>query len=122
MCGILGIVARSPVNQLLYDGLLLLQHRGQDAAGIRTSARQAFHIPQGTGMGAAAAPCGTRPAVSGYNETDTGTEYMVAWESVAVDALGFRVLRDIAPGEAVFIDEQGNFHTKQCAPGASLNP
>ena len=37
MCGILGIVARSPVNQLLYDGLLLLQHRGQDAAGSPTS-------------------------------------------------------------------------------------
>ena len=37
MCGILGVVARSPVNQLLYDGLLLLQHRGQDAAGIVTS-------------------------------------------------------------------------------------
>src|SRR3981081_3001865 len=36
MCGILGIVARSPVNQPLYDGLLLLQHRGQDAAGIVT--------------------------------------------------------------------------------------
>ena len=34
MCGILGIVARSPVNQALYDALLLLQHRGQDAAGI----------------------------------------------------------------------------------------
>ncbi len=37
MCGILGVVARTPVNQLLYDGLLVLQHRGQDAAGIATS-------------------------------------------------------------------------------------
>ena len=34
MCGILGVVATTPVNQLLYDGLLLLQHRGQEAAGI----------------------------------------------------------------------------------------
>ncbi|OGA13022.1 MAG: amidophosphoribosyltransferase [Betaproteobacteria bacterium RIFCSPHIGHO2_12_FULL_69_13] len=252
MCGILGIVARSPVNQLLYDGLLLLQHRGQDAAGIVTSERKAFHMHKGSGMvrdvfrtrnmralagdvgiahcryptagsafnlaeaqpfyvnspfgivlghngnltnadqlkeemfrtdlrhintnsdsevllnvlahelegasvklrldpqtifaavanvhrrckGAYAVvamiaghgvlafrdPFGIRPAVIGYNETDTGTEYMVASESVAVDALGFRVLRDIAPGEAVFIDEQGNFHSQQCAPGASLNP
>ena len=44
MCGILGIVARSPVNQLLYDGLLLLQHRGQDAAGIVTAEPTQFRI------------------------------------------------------------------------------
>jgi len=41
---------------------------------------------------------------------------------VAVDALGFRVLRDIGPGEAIFIDEDGGFHSQQCAPHASLNP
>ena len=50
MCGILGIVAHSPVNQLLYDGLLLLQHRGQDAAGIVTSERNSFHMHKGGGM------------------------------------------------------------------------
>jgi amidophosphoribosyltransferase len=252
MCGILGIVARSPVNQLLYDGLLLLQHRGQDAAGIVTSERNSFHMHKAPGMvrdvfrtrnmrslpgnmgiahcryptagsafssaeaqpfyvnspfgivlghngnlinteqlkeemfrtdlrhintgsdsevlvnvlahelekasvklrlepqtiftavagvhrrcrGAYAViamiagygvlafrdPFGIRPAVIGYNETEAGTEYMVASESVAVDALGFRVLRDIGPGEAVFIDEEGNFHHQQCASQASLNP
>ncbi len=241
MCGILGIVARSPVNQLLYDGLLLLQHRGQDAAGIVTSEHNSFHMYKAPGMvrdvfrtrnmrslpgnigiahcryptagsafnaaeaqpfyvnspfgivlghngnltnsdqlkdemfrtdrrhintgsdsevlvnvlayelekasvklrldpqtifnavaavhrrvrGAYAVvamiagygvvafrdPFGIRPAVIGYNETNSGTEYMVASESVAVDALGFRVLRDIGPGEAVFIDEDGNFFT-----------
>jgi len=67
-------------------------------------------------------PFGIRPAVIGYNETREGTEYMVASESVAVDALGFRVLRDIAPGEAVLIDEQGNLYSQQCAPVHSLNP
>ncbi|HPM69056.1 MAG TPA: amidophosphoribosyltransferase, partial [Piscinibacter sp.] len=36
MCGIVGVISRSPVNQLIYDALLLLQHRGQDAAGIVT--------------------------------------------------------------------------------------
>src|SRR3954447_1247189 len=50
MCGILGIVARSPVNQLLYDGLLLLQHRGQDAAGIVTSEHKSFHMQKGNGQ------------------------------------------------------------------------
>ncbi len=252
MCGILGIVAHSPVNQLLYDGLLLLQHRGQDAAGIVTSERKSFHLQKGSGMvrdvfrtrnmrslsgnvgiahcryptagsafnsaeaqpfyvnspfgivlghngnltnsealkeemfrqdlrhintnsdsevllnvlahelekasvrlrlepqaifaavanvhrrvrGAYAViamiagygvlafrdPFGIRPAVIGYSETDQGIEYMIASESVAVDALGFRVLRDVAPGEAVFIDEDGNFFSQQCAPVASLNP
>jgi len=252
MCGILGIVARSPVNQLLYDGLLLLQHRGQDAAGIVTSERKTFHMQKGNGqvrdvfrtrnmrslpgnMGVAHCryptagsafnlaeaqpfyvnspfgivlghngnltnsdelkeemfrqdlrhintssdsevllnvlahelekgsvklrlepqtifnavanvhrrcrgayavtamiagygvlafrdPYGIRPAVIGINETDAGPEYMVASESVAIDALGFRVLRDIAPGEAVFIDEDGNFFSQQCAPNPTLNP
>jgi amidophosphoribosyltransferase len=50
MCGILGVVARSPVNQLLYDGLLLLQHRGQDAAGIVTAERNSFHMHKAPGM------------------------------------------------------------------------
>ena len=252
MCGILGIVARSPVNQLLYDGLLLLQHRGQDAAGIVTSEHNSFHMHKAPGMvrdvfrtrnmrslpgsigiahcryptagsafssaeaqpfyvnspfgivlghngnltnsdqlkdemfrtdrrhintgsdsevlvnvlaheleeaapklritpqsiftavanvhrrvrGAYAVvamiagygvlafrdPFGIRPAVIGYNETATGTEYMVASESVALDALGYRVLRDIGPGEAVFFDQQGGFHSQQCASRASLNP
>src|ERR671910_153091 len=245
MCGILGIVARSPVNQLLYDGLLLLQHRGQDAAGIVTAEHNSFHMHKAPGMvrdvfrtrnmrslpgnigiahcryptagsafssaeaqpfyvnspfgivlghngnltnsdqlkdemfrtdrrhintgsdsevlvnvlayeleqasvklrldpasifaavtnvhrrlkGAYAVvamiagygvpafrdPFGIRPAVIGYNDTPSGTEYMVASESVAVDALGYRVLRDIAPGEAVFIEEDGSFHSQQCA-------
>jgi len=252
MCGIIGIVARSPVNQLLYDGLLLLQHRGQDAAGIVTNEHNSFHLHKAPGMvrdvfrtrdmrslagnmgiahcryptagsafssaeaqpfyvnspfgivlghngnltnseslkedmfrtdlrhintgsdsevlvnvlahelekasvklrlepqtvfaavtnvhrrvrGAYAVvamiagygvlafrdPFGIRPAVIGYNETHGGTEYMVASESVAVEANGFRVLRDIAPGEAVLIDDEGKFHSQQCAPQASLNP
>ena len=67
-------------------------------------------------------PYGIRPLVIGYHETEAGADYMVASESVAVDALGFRVLRDVAPGEAVFIDEDGRFHSQQCAPKSSLNP
>jgi amidophosphoribosyltransferase len=253
MCGILGVVARQPVNQLLYDGLLLLQHRGQDAAGIVTAERNRIHLHKSPGMvrdvfrtrdmrslpgnigiahcryptagsafssaeaqpfyvnspfgivlghngnltnsdalkeemfrldlrhintgsdsevlvnvlahelekatdklhlepqtiftavanvhrrvrGAYAVvamiagygvlafrdPYGIRPAVIGINESYGGApEYMVASESVALEPNGFRVLRDIAPGEAVFIDEMGKLHSQQCAPNASLNP
>src|ERR1043165_6818098 len=50
MCGILGVVATNPVNQLLYDGLLVLQHRGQDAAGIVTAEGPNFHTHKGPGM------------------------------------------------------------------------
>jgi len=50
MCGIVGVVGRGPVNQLIYDSLLLLQHRGQDAAGIATSDGNHFHMYKGHGM------------------------------------------------------------------------
>ena len=252
MCGILGIVSKSPVNQLLYDGLLVLQHRGQDAAGIVTAHKNAFHMHKGGGLvrdvfrtrnmrslvgnmgiahvryptagspestaeaqpfyvnspfgivlghngnltnatqlnnelfradlrhvntnsdsevllnvlahelqesaksyqldsvaifnavsgvymrckGAYAVvamiagygllafrdPHGIRPLVFGSIDTEHGVEYLVASESVALDTLGFKLIRDIAPGEAVFIDEDGNFYSKQCADNSSLNP
>ncbi|MFZ4759227.1 MAG: amidophosphoribosyltransferase [Burkholderiaceae bacterium] len=252
MCGILGVVARTPVNQLLYDGLLLLQHRGQDAAGIATSNGKAFAMHKASGLvrdvfrtrnmrglpgrsgiahvryptagsatneeeaqpfyvnapfgvtlahngnltnseqlkddmfrldrrhintesdsevllnvlanelqaaavgvsldpetifravvelhkrvkGAYACvaeiagygvlgfrdPWGIRPLCYGAAETDHGTEYLIASESVALEGLGFKLVRDIAPGEAVFIDIDGNFHSRICAEGASLNP
>ena len=50
MCGIVGIVSQRPVNQLLYDALLLLQHRGQDAAGIVTEQQRKFHMHKARGM------------------------------------------------------------------------
>jgi hypothetical protein len=50
MCGILGVVATTPVNQLLYDGLQVLQHRGQDAAGIATAEGGRFHMHKGSGL------------------------------------------------------------------------
>src|ERR1700676_3943333 len=49
MCGIVGAVTHTPVNQLLYDSLLLLQHRGQDAAGIVTSEGPVFHMYKAPG-------------------------------------------------------------------------
>jgi amidophosphoribosyltransferase len=50
MCGILGIVGKGAVNQALYDGLLLLQHRGQDAAGIATEQYGQFRLQKGNGL------------------------------------------------------------------------
>jgi len=252
MCGIIGVVARTPVNQVLYDGLLLLQHRGQDAAGIVTSAFQNFHMHKGQGLvrdvfrtrnmrslpghmgiahcryptaGSAHAageaqpfyvnspfglvlghngnltnadvlkdemfrqdlrhintnsdsevllnvlaheleqsakgarldperifaavanvhrrcrgayavvamiagygllafrdPYGIRPLVFGRAEGVDGPEYLVASESVALTAFGFELIRDVAPGEAIFIDEAGKLHTQQCAANPVLSP
>ena len=50
MCGILGVVSNAPVNQLIYDALLLLQHRGQDAAGIVTEQGRKFFMHKAKGM------------------------------------------------------------------------
>ena len=50
MCGIVGVVSNAPVNQLIYDALLLLQHRGQDAAGIVTQQERKFYMHKAKGM------------------------------------------------------------------------
>jgi amidophosphoribosyltransferase len=67
-------------------------------------------------------PNGIRPLVIGKSETEKGTEYIVASESVALDVLGFKMVRDVAPGEAIFIDMDGNFFSRLCAADAKLNP
>jgi amidophosphoribosyltransferase len=250
MCGIVGVVGKSPVNLALYDSLTVLQHRGQDAAGIVTTengklflrkdnglVRDVFHTrhmkhltgnmgighvryptagssgpaqaqplyvnsPYGIAIahngnltnsdelsediyrddlrhlntdsdsevllnvmahelqvlgkinpaaadvfqaikavhrrcrGAYAAVAlivgygivgfrdkfGIRPLVFGKKETPQGNEYMLASESVALDSQGFTLVRDVAPGEAIYIDEQGNVETMMCADDSKLTP
>ena len=252
MCGIVGIVSHNPVNQLIYEALLLLQHRGQDAAGIATSQGSMFcmhkanglvrdvfrtrnmrslqgnsgvgqvryptagsssseeeaqpfyvnapfgiilahngnltnseqlkiemfqndrrHINTdsdsevllnvlaheiqeattgysldpstlfkavsalhkrvrgsyavaaqiaGHGLLAFRDPFGIRPLCFGINETGKGPEFMVASESVALEGSGFRFVRDVMPGEAIFVDNDGKLHNRQCAVNPSLNP
>ncbi|HVL00285.1 MAG TPA: amidophosphoribosyltransferase, partial [Dongiaceae bacterium] len=60
-------------------------------------------------------PFGIRPACFGERETENGVEYMIASESVALQAMGFQLIRDIAPGEAVYINMDGQLFTRQCA-------
>ena len=67
-------------------------------------------------------PCGVRPLVIGTREKNGATEYMIASESVALDVLGFTLLDDVAPGEAVFIDNEGELHRRQCADAPTLKP
>ncbi|MEY2889326.1 MAG: hypothetical protein RIQ30_924 [Pseudomonadota bacterium] len=252
MCGVVGTISHRPVNQLLYDALLLLQHRGQDAAGIATMNGNSFAMHKANGLvrdvfrtrnmrslvgnagigqvryptaGSASSeeeaqpfyvsapfgiilahngnltnapmlrsemayrdrrhintnsdtevllnvladelqketnsaaldddsifkavaglnkrvkgsyavvsliagfgllafrdPFGIRPLCIGKIDTPEGTEWMIASESVALEGLGYTFVRDVIPGEAIYIDLDGNFHTRQCAPSASLNP
>lgn len=67
-------------------------------------------------------PHGIRPVVFGKRETPKGTEYVIASESVAIGSLGFELIRDIKPGEAVFIDVNGNLNTHQCAKSPKASP
>lgn len=250
MCGIIGIVSKQPVAQVIYDGLLVLQHRGQDAAGMvicddkklhmrkdngqvsdvfhtrhmlelvgnmgighvryptagcsSSAEAQPFYVnsPYGislahngnltnvdklkadlyaedlrhintesdsevllnvlahelqisgklklevdnifdavrathkriegayavvamlTGKGILAFrdPHGIRPVVYGKRETETGTEYMVASESVALQTSGFDLVADLKAGEAIYIDSDSKVYLCQCADNAQLAP
>jgi amidophosphoribosyltransferase len=76
----------------------------------------------GYGLLAFRDPFGIRPLVYGRRESAGGNEYMVASESVAMDTLGFQLIDDVAPGEAVFIDTGGRVHSRQCAEQSRLTP
>jgi amidophosphoribosyltransferase len=67
-------------------------------------------------------PHGIRPIVLGKRVVDGFTEHMLASESVALSALGFELVRDIHPGEAIYIEQDGTLHSKQCGPSKSYTP
>ncbi len=68
-------------------------------------------------------PYGIRPLIYGERETADGRhEYIIASESVAVTALGYKVVADVQPGEAVYIDVEGHVHVQQCADAPQLTP
>ena len=67
-------------------------------------------------------PHGIRPLIYGRRETAAGFEYMIASESVALSGMGFEIIADIKPGEAVYIESNGTLHTRQCVEPVTYSP
>ena len=76
----------------------------------------------GMGMFAFRDPHGIRPLVYGKRETEDGTEWCVASESVALDSLGFETVRDVEPGECLFFTMSGEIYDLQCHSDAKRSP
>ncbi|MBM4207608.1 MAG: amidophosphoribosyltransferase [Gammaproteobacteria bacterium] len=94
-------------------------------AGVHRRCRGAYAVVvmiTGFGILGFRDPFGIRPAVFGERKTVFGSEFMIASESVALDVLGFELIRDIAPGEAVFIEASGQIHTRQCTEKTNHSP
>lgn len=114
-------------HELQLQGKLKPQAEDMFAAVRRVHERckggyAAVSLITGYGMLAFRDPHGIRPLIYGKRETEQGTEYMVASESVALDISGFERVRDIAPGEAIYIDMDGNVFTQKCADNTKLAP
>ncbi|MGB5851803.1 MAG: amidophosphoribosyltransferase [Rhodanobacter sp.] len=100
-------------------------HIFKAVAGVHARARGGYAciaLLLGYGLVAFRDPHGIRPLVLGERVTAEGREYAVASESVALDVLGFKRLRDVMPGEAVIITDQGQLHSRRCAEGAVHSP
>ena len=119
--------------------LNVFAHELQNVAGLRLQADEIFKAIErvheravgayavialiiGYGIVGFRDPYGIRPMVFGKRETRDGPEYMIASESVALDVLGFDVIDDVEPGEAVVIQTNGQLHRKQCARNAQYSP
>jgi amidophosphoribosyltransferase len=76
----------------------------------------------GYGIVAFRDPHGIRPVVYGKREAEQGSEYMIASESVALDSSGFKLERDLMPGEAIYITQDGEVHTRQCSEQVEYSP
>ncbi len=76
----------------------------------------------GVGIVAFRDPCGIRPLVYGTKKSASGVSHMIASESVALDVLGYDLVRDIQPGEAMLIDMDGEVHSSICVENAHRSP
>ncbi|MBS0350893.1 MAG: amidophosphoribosyltransferase [Proteobacteria bacterium] len=85
-------------------------------------AYSAIALITGYGIVAFRDPYGIRPLIYGRRETSLGVDYMVASESIALDALGYKVVEDVKPGEAIYIDQQGQFYKEQCVAPIEHTP
>lgn len=119
--------------------LNVFAHELQRTAGIRLTAVELFMalkkvyqrvrgaysaIAMITGYGIVGFrdPYGIRPLVYGKRETRFGTDYMMASESIALDALGFQLIGNVAPGQAIYIDQAGVIHKQQCVDMTQHSP
>jgi amidophosphoribosyltransferase len=94
-------------------------------AGVHSRVKGAYAVVAmiaGYGLLAFRDPCGIRPLIIGRADTEKGVEFCVASESVALDSLGYKAMRDVVPGEALLIDQSGNLYSRACAGPTSLNP
>ncbi|MFM8331827.1 MAG: amidophosphoribosyltransferase [Candidatus Methylumidiphilus sp.] len=97
----------------------------QAVAGVHKRCRGAYAvvaIVTGFGIIGFRDPYGIRPLVYGERHTEKGVEYMIASESVALDVLGFKLVRDIQPGEAIVIEKNGKLRAQQCADHPVYSP
>lgn len=114
-------------HELMQRGALRLSPEDIFAAvsGVHQRCRGAYAcVAMITGYGVVGFrdPFGIRPVVYGFRETANGRDYMIASESVALNALGYEMLGDIAPGEAVYITQDGKLHKRQCAANPIYSP
>jgi len=104
-----------PTHQEIFNAVKAVHKRCHGAYAV-------IAMITGYGILAFRDPNGIRPVCYGVRETEQGSEYMIASESVALVAGGFSLVRDIAPGEAIYIENNGELHTEQCAENPSLTP
>ena len=105
----------TPSEEDIFTAVSAVHHRCRGAYGV-------VAMITGYGIVGFRDPHGIRPVCFGERQTEKGTEYMIASESVALQAMGFQLVRDIEPGEAVYISQDGQLHTRQCAATPKHSP